>query len=105
MTSKSDGFLENIIATAYCSGKVMPSCSATLVKNFLGIDRSSPEPSPVLPSAATAPLCIIRDSAVTASSRFLCEGVLSIDVSNPNPQLSLNEVNKSLISQPLCKFC
>ena len=70
-TSKCALSFVNIEATANCLGNSTPFKSTSLRRNSSGIDSKRPLPSPVLPSAATAPRCIILSNAVTASFKTL----------------------------------
>ncbi len=93
-------FCKKTIATANCFGKSIPSFLASFFINSFGKEKSNPLPSPLLPSAATAPLCIIRSNAHIASSTFSCVGTLLMLASRPKPQLSLKPVIRSFIQQP-----
>ena len=98
ISSTTSKFFKSFVkteATANCFESSTPFSHATLRMNSSGIPSKSPLPSPVFPSAATAPRCIIRSSAVIASFKTLRDGLLSMFATRPNPQLSLNDLNKS----------
>jgi hypothetical protein len=56
-----------------------------------------PTPSLLLPSAATAPRCASRPSAVNACCRMVCEDAASLDATKPAPQESWS--NRSSTSE------
>ncbi len=84
----ASSWLRNTMPTANCSSSRMPSSAATARKNERGKDIRTPQPSPVLPSASTAPRCVMRVSAEQAvlTSSWLC--MPRMCAISPNPQLS-----------------
>ena len=65
-----------------------PASSAFARRKLTGLRSNKPQPSPDLPSAATAPRCVMRPSASTAVLTSLWDGLPSIWAMSPNPQLS-----------------
>ena len=65
-----------------------PAAAAAARKNSSGIFSSRPQPSPVRPSASTAPRCVSRSSAPTAVHTRSWLASPSICAIRPKPQLS-----------------
>ena len=79
----------NTIPTASLSPlSLCPVLATCSMKNSRGIAICIPAPSPVIPSASTAPLCQIARSALIAASTTAREGLPLMAATNPTPQLS-----------------
>jgi hypothetical protein len=66
----------------------MPHSAAAARRNFSGRSSSTPQPSPEAPSAATAPRCASRASAIRPVSTTQREATLSRFAISPKPQAS-----------------
>ena len=100
-TLRCSSVCKKIIATANCFGRSTPRACASFFINDVGMEKSNPLPSPLLPSAAIAPLCIIRSNAQMASSTVSWVGTFLTFAIKPKPQLSLNPLIRS-IAQAFC---
>ena len=65
-----------------------PAASPAARRNFTGFFSSSPQPSPVLPSAAIAPRWVSRFSDAIAVCTIQCDGVSSRLAIKPKPHES-----------------
>ncbi len=81
--------LRNTMPTAKSWSSQYPSSAATARKNSLGNAIRTPQPSPVFPSAAIAPLWVMRFSAVQAVRTRSWLASPRICAIRPKPQLSL----------------
>ena len=81
-------WLRNTVPAAKRLFSLKPSSSPIARRKDSGNLMSRPQPSPVLPSAATAPRCVRRASAAIAVSMTQWLGRSSRFAISPKPQLS-----------------
>ncbi|VEB45348.1 Uncharacterised protein [Chromobacterium violaceum] len=81
----------------------MPASAATSRRKPSGFRNSRPQPSPDLPSAATAPRCVslASEEMAVATSQWL--GLSSSWAIRPKPQLSCS--NSGLYNVPCRRLC